>query len=81
MAIVMMTACGIPALFLYTPSSIILEYLTLRLHFVAITAEEEDGPKEESYFKGRARKWQRSGQRPSSVHCQSCHFDWPFSCT
>lgn len=35
MAMVMMIACGIPVLFLYTPSSIIRVYLTLRLHFVA----------------------------------------------
>lgn len=35
MVMVMMIACGILVLFLYTPSSIILVYLTLRLHFVA----------------------------------------------
>lgn len=33
--VMVMIASGIPVLFLFTPSSIILVYLTLRLHFVA----------------------------------------------
>lgn len=60
-------ACGTRVLFLFTPSSIILVCLTLRLHFVAHYRGRGDGPKEELLQKILQRTGEKEQMRAAGL--------------